>query len=92
MKPVLVTTSHRGVFFGQLDTDTQNEADKTLTLTNCRNVIKWTGTHGFLGLAHHGPEEGSRIGSPAPRVLLHDITSVTDCTEEATERFASWPE
>lgn len=88
-RPVVVTTAHRGVFFGFLSAD-QDESARSLILTDCRNVIYWSGTRGFLGLSSHGPEEGSRIGSTAPRVLLHDVTSVADCTDEAAERWRSF--
>ncbi|TPV94879.1 MAG: hypothetical protein B7733_13160 [Myxococcales bacterium FL481] len=88
--PVLVTTVHRGVFFGRLSED-QDENNKTLVLTGCRNVIYWAGSRGFLGLAERGPDDGSRIGAMAPRVRLHDITSVSECTPEAAKKFEEWP-
>ena len=90
IKAVLVTTAHRGVFYGRLAAG-QDENDRTLVLEDCRNVIYWQGPAGFLGLAAEGPAEGSRIGAAAPRVRLHDITSLTDCTEAAAARFESWP-
>ncbi|MEN8008709.1 MAG: hypothetical protein ABFS42_16995 [Candidatus Krumholzibacteriota bacterium] len=89
MDHVLVTTEHRGVFFGELSAD-QNREAKSLTLKNCRNVIMWSGKNGFLGLAADGPEPESRIGSTAPSVLLHGVTSVSECTDKAAEVFRSW--
>ena len=89
MNHVLITTEHRGVFFGELSED-QDRAAKTLTLKNCRNIIMWSGKKGFLGLAAHGPEEGSRIGAAAPSVLLHGVTSVSECTSDATRVLTSW--
>ena len=86
---ILVTTAHRGVFFGTLDAG-QTGDEKSLTLLNCRNAIYWTGKRGFLGLASHGPDIGSRIGAAAPRVLLHDITSVADCTDSAAQVWEAW--
>ena len=83
---VLVTTQHRGVFFGLLEAPLDEQA-RTIALQKCRNVIYWSGKRGFLGLASHGPEDGSRVGSEARRVLLHDITSVTDCSSDAVRRF-----
>lgn len=88
-QPVIVTTAHRGVFYGLLSDD-QDRTSKALTLTNCRNAIYWSGKRGFLGLASHGPEGGSTIGATAPRVLLHDVTSVTECTEAAANKWGSW--
>jgi hypothetical protein len=88
--PVLVTTQHRGVFFGRLTNYEVEREKRTVTLQNCRNVIYWSGARGFLGLAAHGPENGSRVGSVAPVVLLHDVTSVTLCTDTATKVFDEW--
>jgi len=88
MKPVLVTTEYRGVFFGWLEK--YEVAARRVTLTKIRNIIHWSGTRGFLGLASHGPEKDSRIGAEAPRAALHGVTSVTDCTEEAVQTFESW--
>lgn len=90
MTAVLVTTQHRGVFFGYLPADADRSA-RTLTLRNCRNAIYWAGTRGFLGLASHGPENNSRIGSRAPEVMLHDVTSVTSVSDAAASKWESFP-
>lgn len=87
--PVLVTTEFRGVFYGHLSPDQDREA-KTLTLTRARNAIYWSGSKGFLGLASHGPEDGSRIGAVAPEVMLHGVTSVSVCTPEAAAKWDQW--
>lgn len=88
--PVLVTTSHRGVFFGRLEADADVTA-RTLTLTHVRNAIHWSGPKGFLGLAADGPGDGSRIGATATLpVVLHDITSVSYCTPEAAKKWEEW--
>ncbi len=84
-KPVIITTSHRGVFFGDLEKGT--EESRTVTLANARNAIYWATSKGFLELAQVGPNPRSKIGSVAPRIVLHDVTSVTDCTEAAA---AAW--
>ncbi len=89
MTDVLVTTQHRGVFFGRLE-EGQDLNARSLVLLECRNAIYWSGSRGFLGLASHGPESGSRIGTAAPRVLLHDVTSVTTCSEEAAKKWRNW--
>lgn len=90
-KAVLVTTEYRGVFFGYLaGVADYNRETRRITLHRVRNVIYWSGKRGFLGLASHGPESGSRIGAEAPRVELHAVTSVTDCTEDAVKTFKEW--
>lgn len=90
-KAVLVTTSHRGVFYGRL-AEGGDESARSIRLTGCRNAIYWAGKRGFLGLARYGPENGSRIGSAAPSVLLHDVTSVSECSDEAAKRWEEWPD
>lgn len=91
-KPVLITTAHRGVFYGRL-AEGQDENERTLKLDRCRNVIYWQADDqalGFLGLAAKGPGADCRIGAEAPRVRIHDVTSVADCTARAAEAFESW--
>lgn len=86
--PVVVTTKHRGVFFGTVDE--AKLKNKSLTLARCRNAIYWVSkVNGFLGLASDGPNKDCRIGAEAPEVLLHDVTSVSLCTETAAAAWAS---
>lgn len=84
---VLVTTAHRGVFFGfAAKEDIENKA--LIRLSNCRNCLHWDRSiGGFLGLASVGPNSSCRIGAPALHVVLHDITSVTICSEEAVKAW-----
>ena len=90
-KAVLVTTEWRGVFFGWLVTAADyNRKDRRIVLHRARNIIYWAGTHGFLGLAASGPEATSKVGSEAPRVELHGVTSVTDCTAAAVQAFTTY--
>lgn len=84
---VLVTTAHRGVFFGYA-TDYMG---KSIELRSARNCIYWpVANKGFLGLAMMGPVSGARIG-PAADVLIHDVTSVTKCTDEAVAAWEKAP-
>lgn len=86
-RPVLVTTAHRGVFFGYA-TDIDGP---TIRLTRARNCIYWpAGQRGFLGLASSGPLDGARIG-PAADITLRDITCVADCTPEAVTSWERAP-
>ena len=79
---VLVTTSHRGVFFGYTS-DTEGSVVK---LNRARNCIYWRGVKGFLALAETGPTKDCRVGPPAD-IELRDITCVAKCTPEAV---AAW--
>jgi hypothetical protein len=86
-RPVLVTTSFRGVFFGYAS-DTTGE---TIELKRARNCIYWSAdVKGFLGLATSGPSESCRIG-PAADVTLRGITSVSEVTPEAVQRWEAAP-
>lgn len=86
-RPVLVTTAHRGVFFGYSD----NTDGDTITLERCRNCIYWSAdVKGFLGLAATGPTDNCRIG-PAATVKLRNITSVTEVSQDAAERWEAAP-
>ena len=85
---VLVTTSHRGVFFGYA-TDTNS---KTINLRSARNCLYWPrNVGGFVGLASAGPNSETKIG-PAADMTLHDVTAVLKCTAEAETAWinAKW--
>lgn len=85
-RPVLVTTSHRGVFFGYA-ADTDGEV---INLQRAQLVISWSSDlRGFMGLASHGPSSSCTIGRPAD-IQLRDITSVVECTDAAAKKFASF--
>lgn len=89
-RAVLVTTAHRGVFFGYLI----GKADKAqVTLRACRNVVSWdAATRGFLGLASTGPTQGCRIGKAAgAESTIYDITGVFGCTDAARAAFEAAP-
>lgn len=86
-RAVLVTTAHRGVFFGYA-TKTDGE---TIKLARARNCIYWTSdTKGFLGLASVGPGTSCRIGPPAD-IELRNITCVAEVTPEAVVRWEASP-
>lgn len=86
-RPVLVTTAHRGVFFGYC-ADTSGDPIK---LTKARNVIYWPAANrGFLGLAADGPAQGSRVG-PAADIELRGITCVAEVNAAAVARFEASP-
>jgi len=76
---VLVTTAHRGVFFGYA-TDVDGE---TISLSRARLCLYWSSdVRGFMGLASGGPSATCRVGPPAD-ITLRAITSVVACTPEA---------
>lgn len=85
-RAVMVTTAHRGVFFGYAT----NTSGTTIKLRRARNCICWRGLKGFLDLAATGPTSQCRIGAAAD-IELRDITSVTEVTAEAAAKWESAP-
>lgn len=86
-RPVLVTTAHRGVFFGYA-TETNGT---TIELKRARNCVYWSSdVRGFMGLASNGPSNSCRIG-PQADIELRDVTSVVAVTPEAVEKWESQP-
>ena len=85
MKPVIVTTEFRGVFFGYADNMEKLPAE--ITLTDARNVIYWSSdVTGFLGLATRGPIGiDTRIGAKVRELTLYKITSVAAVEPAALE-------
>jgi hypothetical protein len=86
-RAVIVTTSHRGVFFGYA-TDTSGD---TIKLKRARNCVYWSSDcKGFMGLASQGPTEACRIG-PAADIELRNVTAVLEVTADAAARWESAP-
>lgn len=88
-KPVLITTQHRGVFFGMV----ANDADltpKTLTdIKQARMAIYFGTEKGVQQLADTGPTKDSRISAPSDIEVLHDVTGVFTVTPEAMDKWIS---
>ena len=89
-RPVLVTTVHRGVFFGYLVGDAAKEK---VVINRARNVTYWdVTTRSFLGLAATGPTLKCRVSAAAGEAsTLFDVTGVFVCTPEAVEKFEQGP-
>lgn len=86
-RPVIVTTAHRGVFFGYAQ-DTDGEQ---IALTQARLCIYWSSdVKGFMGLAATGPSKSCRVG-PAADITLRNITSVLEATPEAEKAWCAAP-
>jgi hypothetical protein len=87
-RAVLVTTAHKGVFFGYLQGE---PAKESVTLKRARNCVYWsTDVKGFAGLAANGPTESCKIG-PAANMTLFDITAVVEVSPEASEKWEGAP-
>jgi hypothetical protein len=88
VKPILVTTKHRGVF-GGLVPDDQDLAAPTMALKEARMAIRWGTTKGLMELCDTGPTKSSKISAPADIPVLHDITAVFDISEKAWKAWTS---
>ena len=86
-KKVVVTTKHRGVFYGLLESRDCGE----FVLTDARVCMFWSKeTRGFVGLASTGPLSDSRVSTAAPRLEVFDVTAVLECTDEAAKQWESF--
>lgn len=89
-KPVVITTEHRGVFFGYVVDD--SKAPERIELESARMCVYWDrATRGVLGLASGGPTSGCKITRPIPKITAWKITAVLDCTPEAAEKWEASP-
>ena len=86
-RAVLVTTVHKGVFFGYA-TETSGA---TIKLRAARLAVYWSADlRGFMGLASMGPNKQCKIGFPVD-MELRDITAVVECTPQAVENWERGP-
>ncbi|WHZ35731.1 hypothetical protein [Sagittula sp. MA-2] len=88
MKPVLITTQHRGVFAGLVPED-QDMTARSMPLKSARMAIYWGTTKGVMQLAETGPTAKSRISATADVPMLNDITAIFDITEKAWDAWKS---
>lgn len=81
---LVVTTEHRGVFFGYGELT----EGKTAELDNARMCVFWSeSTKGVVGLAAQGPQVGSRITPAAPHIVLEGVTAKMQCSEQAIKQW-----
>lgn len=86
-RPVIVTTSYRGVFFGYA---TETSCD-VIHLKRARNCVYWSAdVKGVLGLASTGPSSSCRIG-PAADIELRSVTAVVEVSPEAVAKWEGAP-
>jgi len=83
--PVIVTTAHRGVFFGYA---TAPDDAESIRIENARMVVYWSpDVRSVVGLAANGPTKACRIGPAAPAIVLRNVTAVIECSDEAAKKF-----
>jgi len=84
-RAVVVTTEHKGVFFGYVADESKLPAQVTLTQARC--AVRWLNGRGFLGLSSVGPQQGSRVSPPTQSLVIYKVTSVADCSTEAVKQW-----
>ena len=91
MQAVVVTTEHRGVFFGYM-AEGESATSSTIKLLDARLCVYWSSDiKGFMGLAVTGPSEGCKIGPKAKSITLQKVTSVLECEDVAIKAWESAP-
>ena len=103
-QPCLVTTLHKGVFFGYVERASQPEdliperpegsqkVSPCVRVSHVRMCVFWPEqNHGIVGLCSDGPKDGARIGPAAPSMDIYDVTAIMECTDEAAARWESEP-
>ena len=88
-RAVLVTTEHRGVFFGYVEDASKFPSEVTLTKMRC--CIQWRNMKGFLELTTTGPTKDCRIGPAANRGTLAKLTGMWDVEPAAVEAWEKAP-
>ncbi len=82
--PLVVTTEHRGVFFGYGTPTTES----TLRLEKARMCVFWSAEiKGVVGLAATGPNKNCRIGPAAPAITLQKVTAIMECSSQAEKQW-----
>jgi len=94
-RPVVVTTEHKGVFFGFIPVGeiSLHPADgKALTLTDAQMCVYWSSdVKGVLGLASHGPTRSSKVTRPVVTLTVTEVTAIADATAEAVKAWQDRP-
>lgn len=91
-RPVVVFDTHRGIYFGYMVEEFN--AGRSVVLEGFRHCFEFRteAAKGSYSLVTHGPGRGSKIGPPCPRVTVHDVAKVCECTAVAAEGWeaATW--
>lgn len=82
--PIVVTTAHRGAFFGY----GVPSGNKTIRVTKSRMIVYWgADCRSIVGLAANGPSKSCKVSPAVPAITLQDVTSVIECSPEVAEKF-----
>ena len=87
--PMIVTTAHKGVFFGYGTPTTE----KTIRIEQAQMCVYWSAdVKSVLGLAATGPSRGCRVGPPVPSMTIQDVTGIIEASpiSEAAWKAQPW--
>ena len=91
----VVTTKHRGVFFGHLKDGVPEVLgeNESLAVSDLRMCVYWSaGMKGVLGLASKGPDSSCRITEKVPgETHLYGVTAVFPVSESAARKWEDAP-
>lgn len=89
-KAVVVTTEHRGVFFGYVEND--KKAPEQIELSDVRNCVYWDSSiKGVLGLAANGPGRSCKVGPNVPKATIWKLTGIWECSADAVKQWEAQP-
>ena len=90
VRPVIVCTKMKSVYFGYTDQDLATSP--TIVLTKARNCVYWSkDMKGVLGLASRGPSSTCRISDPIPKIEINDSQVMLSMTDEAVTNWEKAP-
>lgn len=81
-RPVIVCTSHKGVFFGYAE----STGGDSIRLKDARMAIQFGTTRGVMQLAETGPTSSSKISAKADI----EVRSITAVFEVAPKALKAW--
>jgi hypothetical protein len=85
-RAVVITTEHRGVFFGYVANEKKAPAE--IELEKARMCVYWSSdVKGVLGLAATGPTKGCRVTHSIPKFTAYKVTGILECSPEAVEAW-----
>jgi len=86
VRPVIVCTEHRGVFFGYANDTSGTE----IKLERARMAVSFGTTRGVLELAETGPTRNSKISARAD-IDVRKVTAVFTVTDDAAKAWEAAP-
>lgn len=86
LRPVIVCTEHRGVFFGYAE----DTSGTSIHLGSARMAIRFGTTRGVMELAETGPTTNSKVSARA-NIEVRKITAVFEVTPAAATAWEAAP-